>query len=292
MAAYTTAMLVSSIERKSFAPNNQSTFDTGDMLEIATEEMQEEIIPNITGIREEYFVFNKDITIVPNTAAYDMPARAFGMIARDVQLLKSDNSVSNIIRVEPESVTTLSPGSSIGFYLRGNQIILDPPPSTAMGTLRVPFFLSPGQLIETTDAGVVSAIDTVLFKVTVTTIPSTWVTSNSFDFIKQDGAHEYISIDNTSSDITSNVLTFTSLPSTLRVGDYVALAGESPLVQLPPNYRSVLAQRVAATILSNMNQPGADKAEKKAEKLLGIAQKAITPRVVGENRVIVNQNWW
>lgn len=259
---------------------------------MADEEIKSNILPNIMGVREEFFVFTDEQSITVNQAAYNIPKRAIGMIVREVQIIDAAGTATDLPRIEPEAATSSTVGSPNAFYLKGNQVILYPTPSASTGTLRQLYFLRPGNLVELTSAGVISSINTGTNAVTVTTIPSTWATGNVFDFIKQDGAHEYISIENTSSNVSGNVITFSALPSTLRVGDYVALAGESPLVQLPPDYQPVLAQCVAAAVLGNMNQPGADKAAKEADKMLTVAQKAITPRVVGEDRVILNQNWW
>jgi hypothetical protein len=292
MAAYTTTHLLSSISRRSFAPTNQLTFQTSEILEIADEEIKTTILPNIMAVREEYFVFYKDLPLVANQAAYNIPARALGGVIREVQLIDSNNAVTDLPRTEPERVTSLATGSVDSFYVRGNQIVLNRPPSSAGKTLRLYFFLTPGALVQTSAAGVISAIDTNANTVTITSIPNTWVTGDSFDFIKKDGGHEYIDIDFTSTDITSNVITFSSLPSTLAVGDYVSLAGESPLVQLPDIYRPVLAQQVAAVMLESMTQAGADKAKETAVTLMKNAQMTISPRIQGETRVVTPKTWF
>lgn len=292
MAAFTTTNLLDSAIRRSFLPSGQLTFTTEEMLAIGDEEMMSRILPNIMAVREEFFVFPYDTAIAASTGAINIHARSVGMIVREVQIIDSNNAVTDLPRIEPEQVDSYAEGSVDSFYLRGNQIILHRTPSQALGTLRQSIFLRPGNMIQTTSAGVISNINSGTGAVTVTTIPSTWATGNIFDFIKQDGAHEYLSIDNTSTDVTSNVITFSSLPSTLRVGDYVSLSGESPLVQLPPDYRPVLAQLMAAEFLDAMNQPGAEKAKARAEKMLEAAQKSITPRVQGEDRVVQPINWF
>lgn len=291
--AFTTANLLSSIGRRSFMPVNQLTYSEAEILSLADEVTKTHILPNINGIREEYYVTYKDTAIVANQAAYPIHARAFGMIVREVHIIDAaGNVVSNLPRIEPEEVTSYVAGAVNNFYLRGDNIVLDRPPAVASNSIRQFFFLRPGDLVLVEDAAVISSIDTGANSVTVSTIPSDWVTGDIFDFIKKDGAHGYRSIDNTSTNIASTTITFSSLPSDLAVGDYVSVSGTSPLIQMPPEYQPVLAQLVAAEILESMNQPGAAKAKEKANELLVIAQKAITPRVVGEDRTIANQNWW
>jgi hypothetical protein len=289
---YTTQNLLDSIARRSFAPTNQLTFQNQEILEMADEETQITILPQILAVREEYFVGYKDYPILAGKSAYDIPARAIGLIVREVQIINSSNSVMDIPRMEPEEISTYSPGSISAFYLRANQVVLNRTPTSTQSTLRLYFFLRPGDLVETSQTAVVSNIDPINKIVTVGTIPNTWATGMIFDFLKQDGGHDYLTIDNTATNVSSNQLTFDSLPENLRVGDYVALQGQSSLVQLPPEYRSVLAQLVAATMLANMNQPGADMAAQKAVTMLKAAQGLITPRVHGEDRTIQPVNWF
>ena len=290
--AFTTSNLISSVQRRAFLPTNQQTFSEEAILAIGDEAVKSRILPNIMAVREEFFVHPIDQTIVAGTAAYNIHSRSVGLIVREVQIIDSAGAITDLPRIEPETVDTTVTGSVDSFYLRNNQIILHKTPSSSPGTLRQQIFLRPGEMVLTTAAGLISSIDTGLNTVTVSSIPSTWATGNIFDFVKQDGGHEYLAIEYTSTDVTSNVITFASLPSTLRVGDYVALKGQTPLVQLVPDYQPALAQLIAADMLEWMNQPGASKAKERAEKMLEAAQYSITPRVHGENRVVTPVNWF
>jgi hypothetical protein len=289
MAAYTTALLLSSIERKSFAPDNQATFETSDILAIADEVTKNEILPAILEAREEFFSTYKDYSITASQGAYAIPARAIGMIAREVHVVDSGGNVRNLPRVSVDRLHMLSAttGAPEAFYLRGNNIVLYPTPSATEDTLRVYYFLRPADLVETTSTDIISAINTSTNVVTVSTIPSTWVTGDIFDFTKKDGAHEPRGIEFTSSNITSTAITFSSLPSDLAVGDYVSITGQTSLVQLPPDFQPILADFVAAEMLLNMSQPGGKELYEKAMKRLEAAQRLITPRVLGEDEIIL-----
>jgi len=289
--AFTTADLLAAIERRSFAPSNQSTFSTSEILALADEETQSLILPAILSVREEFFVTQTEVAITANRAAIDIPTRAIGMIVREVQLVNSSGHFRDLPRIEPEDVRGSQTGSPSAFYLKGNQIVLYPAPSTTQDSLRISFFIAPGNHIETSAAAVVSAINTTTNVVTVSSIPSTWVTGNSFDLISAKGGQEYRGIDLTSTLVSGTDITLPSLPTGLAVGDYVSLAETSPLVQLPPNFRPVLAQAVAARMLQSMNQPGADDATKQLDRLMQAAIQLITPRVVGEDRVLLPSNW-
>lgn len=286
--AYTTTQLLSAIERRSFAPENQATFDNEEILAIADEVLQSYILPAILQVREEFFVTYLDRALVPAQASYALPPRAIGLMARDIILVSSAGNIKRLERTEPERIGNFSTsGSPDRFYLRGNNVFLDPIPSSSDGDLRMFYFLQPGSLVETTSSAVVSSIDPVTKIVTVTTIPSSWVTGNIFDFTKKDGGHEYRDIGYTSTLVAGTNITFSELPADLAVGDYMTLEGTSALIQLPPEFRPVLAVLTAAEMLDSMNQPGSEKLVAKGQKMLETAIKVLTPRVQGAPQVVV-----
>ncbi len=292
---YTTTSLLDAIKRRSFAPANQLTFTDVELLAIADEVMRVDLLPDILKVREEFFVSYTDTAITAGQKAYSISARAVGLLLRDVHYVVGTDVKADFPRKEPEQFTSDALGSPTAFALRNNTILLDPTPGTTVGTLRQLFFLAPGDLVALTAAAVVASIDTLTSTVTLTAIPSTWSTGNVFDLIRQDGGQEPIAIDQTSTLVSGSTITFASLPSapfTVRVGDYVALAGQTPLPHMPPNYRDVLAQGVAAEVLDMSNQPGSERARKRYDEMRKTAQTLITPRVQGEDRLITPRNWF
>jgi len=287
--AYTTANLLTSIERQSFAPANQNTFATSDILSLADEVLQTTILPAILDVREEYYVTYADQSIVANTATYQIPARAIGMTVREVHLVGSDGAVRNLTRTSMDQLhlrQTTATSTPSAFYLVGDTITLSPTPGSSTGSLRVYYALRPGALVETSAAAVISAINTTTNVVTVSSIPSTWATGTLIDTIAATGSQRYMQTD-AGPTISGSDLTFSSLPSGLAVGDYLAVAGQSPLVQLPPDFRAVLASLTAAEMLLGMNQPSGQVLYAKALKILESAQKMLTPRVPGEHELIL-----
>ena len=288
--AYTTADLISAIERRSFAPANQSTFSTTEILAIAGEELRSDIIPAILAVREEYLVHYKDLTVTASTDGYAVPVRAFNNMLREVKLI-TGNDVADLPRIEPEAIVSNQEGLPQAFYLRDDKVILHPTPSATNGTLRLYYYITPGDYIETSSAAVISAVNTGTGVVSVSSIPASWVTGNTFDFLKKDGGHEYRGVDYDSTLVSGTDITFASLPTGLAVGDYMALQGYSPLVQIPFTMRPVVAQFAAAAILLYARQPGANEAKGKAEEMLAKAIDSLSPRVSGEDQVI-GQVWF
>ena len=288
MSAYTTAKFLAAVERRSFAPENQTTFDTTDILAIADEVIKSKILPAILKPREEFYATYKDYSITEDQAAYEIPVRAVGMLAREVVVVR-DSKITPLARTELDRITsTQSTGNAPeSFYFRGSDLVLHPIPGSTQDTLRVYYYIRPGELVEAADTAVISAINTTTNVVTVNTIPSTWATGNTFDFIRKNGAHDYRGVDYTSTLVSGTDITFSSLPTGLVVGDYLALEGESSLVQIPPDFQPALVTLTAAVLIKSQNQTNGDKLEKEGMELLVEAQKMVTPRAIGEDQVIV-----
>ena len=291
--AYTTAKLLSQIERRSFVPANQSTFSAAEILTMAHEELTSFIFPEIIKSREEYFIWYNDSAITANQSGYDVPVRSFNSTLREIKKLVG-TSLVNLTKSEIEDLESTQTGVPSKFYFKGDKVHLYPTPNSTVNTLRQYFVLTPGEYIETdsnVDYAVVSAIDTDTNVVSVTAIPSSWTTGDIFDFLRKDGDHSYRGIDCTSTLVSGTDITFPLLPSNLAVGDYICPQGYSSLVQLPNAFRPVLAQLAAAALLESAGQPGADEARKKGMAMLEKAVDNINPRIIGENKYITH-NWF
>ncbi len=289
---YTSDALLSSIERKSFAPNGQVTFSPSDILLMSDEALLSVIFPKIINTNEEYFVLNKEYSITADQSSYEIPSRAIGSIARSVQILDENGVIRSIPRLEPDDQVSTVGGSLRGYFIKDSKIVLDRTPDRTSGTLRVPYFIQPGALVLASSGAVISAIDPATKVVTVSTIPSSWNTGDSFDLISCKGSHAYRDIDLVSTMVNGNDITLPSLPSDLVVGDYINQSEESSLVQVPSPFRAVLAQFVAAEIIGNQNQPNGQKAMDKAVGLLGSALELISDRVKGSVRAVQIENWF
>ena len=286
MAAYTSDTLLTSIELKSFAPEAQTTFASSEILAMASEIMLNVIVPAIILKKTDYFVFTKDFTITASISNYTVPARAINGILRAVFYLGDNGQICELDQLDLNDPTTTSESSPYAYYFEDDQIVLYPTPVSTQGTLRVKSFVGSGELV-TADAGaVITAINTSTNVVTVGTIPSTWVTGNSFDLIAGTGNHAYRDLDLTSTLVSGTAITLPSLPVKLAVGDYINLAGECSLVQLPSSFRAALAHLTAAEMLSSQNQPGVDTAQAKGKAYLQNALDIINPRSKGKPKVI------
>lgn len=291
--AYTTTELIADIKLRAFLPTSQATFTAADVLLLADAEMQTTVLPLIQSLRSEYYVTYKDYSITANQANYDIPVRAVGMTIRDVQYIFASGDVKSLPQMDVEQILTTVAGEPSAFYLRQNQIYLFPTPSSTVDTLRVYYHLRPGQLVATTGAGLISSISTGANTATVASIPSAWTSAFTYDLIRQDGASEPLAIDQAVTTVAATTLTFTStMPTSLRVSDYIALAGQSPIPQMPAELRPVLAQAVAVRMMESMMLPGVDFARSSLDREVKTATSLLTSRVQGESKKIRATHGW
>lgn len=299
MADYSTTALLNSIKRRCLVPSSQITLSDTDFLSIADEELQLHVVPLLKAVREEYFVTYQDVSVAANTAGYALPDRAIGAQLRDVTIIDtntSTDSIRNVPRIDIaeipyQGINLTQTGYVQSFYLQNNYIYFLPTPSTSQGTIRLWYFLKPNRLVALASVGVIAGIDTVNKTVTLNAVPSTFAIGTSCDFIKSKPGFDMLAMDQAITGISSTTISFAALPSTLLVGDYLSLARESAVPQIPEELHPLLAQRVAVKALEAIGDN--EKmliAAKKTEEMEMAANKLMASRVEGEAKKIKNSS--
>lgn len=290
-AAYTTAHLLADVRLRAFTPGDSNVFEDTDILLLADAELQTVVLPLVMSLRADYYVTKKDVSIVAAQEFYDIPVRSVGMQLREVHLVDAGGAITNLPLTEYERlVSTTATGSPEAFYFRGNQIGLAPIPLASTGTLRLWYPLRPSKLVETTSAAAVSSATSTV--ATCSSVPDTFTTSQTYDFVRQDGASEPRAIDQTCSLIASTDMTFASFPDGFAAGDYIALAGQTPIPQMPAELRPILVAATVVRLCEAMQLPGLDSARKSLEEAVKAVQVLMTPRVVGSPRKVVAPRRW
>lgn len=293
--AFTTANLLASVNLRAFAPVDATTFSNADILSLADEEISTLLVPHLMSMREEYFVTYKDIPIISGTTAYDIPIRAIGLGVRSVALLTSSGSIRPLPLINITEIGSNIQTGVQGFYLMGNSIILYPTPNNSTDTIRVHYQRAPSKLIEASAAFLISGISAPLTQVTsAANAPTAFLSGLYYDVIRQDGGQETIQQDFLANSVSTNTIAFTlgAVTSATRVGDYVALANQSPLIQFPAEYRGVLAQAVTCRILQSMRLPGTNEEVDRLKQMLDGVKLLVGGRSIGQRKKIVTKNWW
>lgn len=297
MSAYDSAALLANIRRRAMAPTAASlgTTDT-DLLALADDELRYGLLPMLLAVREEFYNWKTDTTIVGGQQNYRIPSRAIGPKLRELTTVDGAGKVTDLseTRIERLDGPAPTPGQPIAFYLDGNTVALYPPPAASNTglLLRQTFHIRPNRLVATAAAGVVQSVNTGTGAVTLTGTPPTgFVTGATFDFVRGSPGFEHLAID-LAGTVAGNVVTVgaANLPTgalALAAGDYVCLSETTPVPQLPVELHAVLAQRVANNLLRSL---GALDRLAAGEALLQQLEKGaailLTTRVEGEIEVL------
>lgn len=288
MADYTTTGLIASIRRRGFIPQGSGTSDAN-LLEYATDELRSYITSFLKSIREELIVSALDVAVT--SGVVPAPVRAVGAALRTIQWLDPSNNRINLPRIEPENVPAYAglSGNPVGFYFQGNDIILLPAPTS--GTLRLTYQQRPGQLVSTTACALVANVSTNTL--TVAAMPTAFLDSELYDIVS--GQPNFVlegmdlSVDTV--DPVGLTITFTNaLPTGIHPGDYVCIAGETCIAQVPLEVHDLLAQQTAMKIAQATGssrlaaiKAGTDELEKQMRLVL-------SPRADGSARYVINRS--
>jgi hypothetical protein len=292
---YSVRNLLTSVKVRSMNANNQNTFTDDDMIRIASEELQAVLIPFIESVKGEYWVKIYDTPFIQGQMYYTLPERATGTKLRDICLvdMQGNEVLLNYINIEDMKSSWAYAPYQFGFYPQDNQVRLvlgNLLGSANYQSVRMRYFRRPNTLINTDQAGQVFNINTGTNEVTLTYAPTTWTTSTLFDCINSMPPFQSRVDNQTITGIAGFVLTFSSLPSGLSVGDWVSEANFSPIPQIPVEAHRLLEVLTAARILQYSGDPSFAVFQQEAEQAKRELFTVLSPRVDGSPRKIPIRN--
>lgn len=289
---YSTEQLIDNVKRRCSVPTSQLTYTDQDFCDLATDEMQGEVVPLIMSCREEYFVTFEDIA-VPGNREITLPEEAVGAKLRSVCWVSqlSPLVLTNIPRIDLDVVAGVgfsNYATLAGFYIQGNKLMLWPNTSVPVGTtIRVFYYKRALNLVSPSFYGQVVAINSGTNTLQLTFVPSTWDTGtllNSVGYMPPfdvDASPTIVSKSSPSlvvNDVTGIV-----------VGDYVSELGFSAIPQLPIEAHQYLAQLTAVKALEGLSdENGMRAAQSKADMLRKNLLVMISQRVDGSVKKILN----
>lgn len=298
----TTDELIRSIKVRAMVPINQDTFTEADIINFINDEMMLGLIPSILIEREEYLVGPPHIIpIVPNISEYPLPERSIGNKLREVNYRDEMGNEYEMTRVAVDDrynylMNTITTQNWKQFYVQGSSLTLFPKVGASpTGYLVMWYYLRPNNLVKNDAVGTITSIDRTNGRITVSSLPSTFAVDHKYDFIKRKSPHNILSFDipvtsiNTAS--KSIAMDPELIPSSLQVGDIMALAGETNVPNVPTELHQVLAQRVACRILEGLgDSQGLQNAMAKLVEMESKTSIIIDNRVEGAPRKVVNRN--
>ena len=287
MADFDNAELLTDIRDRGSIPSADMRFTDAKLLAAATRELVDVIAPLLVESQTERMVYLSEVAVTAGTASYRLPSRALAGRWQSVGWKGSGDSVwARLRQAAPEAYylqSDTATGTPTSFFVRDNVLILQPTPAQA-GTLRVPYYMRPNTLVAASAAGVISSLTTTT--ATVGFVPAGFTSGATYDVVRGTPGFETLVVGVTAT-LAGSVLTFSSaLPTgTLApaVGDYVCLAGQSPVAQCPVELRALLATRAARRALKSVNEPSqAAMLDADVEELTAVARALLAPRVDAE----------
>ena len=233
---------------------------------------------------------------VPRNEAgeYEIPYRAIGNKLRDASLISGGTSyeLSQVsIGSLPDYTNDVSTRSELDlFYIENNKLKLISP-NRSYSSIRIRYYIRPSYLTKVEEAGIISSLvqDTVAgtLTVTISQVGKSFNSSSIFDIVGKLTPNKIKNFDLTPVSFTSGtsgILVFNladiSNVDDIIVGDYVSLAEETPIPNIPTEMQPLLVQATAVSILESMGDFEAlARAEKRMAEMSAATQFLVDDRV-------------
>jgi hypothetical protein len=296
---FTTNALIESIKRRGNIPINQATFTGGRILAMADEEILSTVLPMVRQHRNDHFVTYTDTTMTSATE-YTIPANAMNRGLFNVAILDSAGKPYSLIPVDFDLEIDMGAylAGRRGYYVRGDKIHIYPD-SPSGSTLRLYYERLPNRLClshaitvtsESAEAGRITGISGGVITCSGG-VPSSITTSTPICAVDETPGFALLFEAVTPSAVTSTTVTTTSANAALcAVGDWIALDGDSPIVQLPIEAHPVLAQAVYVKCLEAMGDEYVQVAQQKLEKQVLEYNDSFPHRTEKGPRTILSRN--
>jgi hypothetical protein len=143
-------------------------------------------------------------------------------------------------------------------------------------------------VVPASEAAEVADVDTGSGEVTLTEAPEGFG-DVAYDFV-QANPHFDVLASGLSATLAGDVLSFDAeeLPEDLAVGDYVALEGQSPIVNVPVELQDVLVFRALYVYLLSQGDPKAQAVKSMVDEAKDDALALISPRKDGSEEALIN----
>jgi len=283
---------IDSVKKRAAVPTSQVTFTDEDIIRFANEDLEENMIPLIMAVREEFFVESETYTptVVNNNKRLEVPERAIGTKVRLI------NPISNGVVQPPLSLIPLEHveyssggGSDRGYYMKGNFIYL----LISSEQVVVSYYQRPNEVVLLERAAQIEAIDRDTGIIEVDDVPSIIEAGSIIDFNQTKPGHRVYAKDVTVATVNqlTNQISFSlaDIPDDLIVGDYICLAGETVIPQIPSDLHNMLAQATACKILESINdEKGLKNATRRLEKMETKLLNLIESRAESKGKKIAN----
>ncbi len=297
--SYTTTDLIDAVARRTAIPISQATFSDQDIVDYLNDELISTITPMLVDIREEFFVTYQDVIVTSDikSTVIPIPTNTIGEKLRDIVIVENTQSGEEFTALPQLSLEQISQGSSSnsqsghrGFRLEQNTIRLHPQSGWNGETIRVYYYKRPGELILTSNAGLIDQVDPILSTVSVNVIPTTFVGGILIDIVENRQPYQTLFQNQQIISVVGNTITLPDVTG-VRIGDYLCPPATSVVAQVPLEAQRLLIQATKIQLLETLDDEGNIKVAKaKYKELIENFFKAVTNRVDGVPKKVVSSN--
>lgn len=291
--------LIESVRNRAMVPSDNRTFDDTNILSIANEELDVQLLDKLLSIHEAHLVTHINVERTDD-GVYIIPDRAIGNKLVDISLVQG-NQVYEMTQIGINELPDHDEAyNSIGmdkFYIEGNQIKLIQP-TRSYDHIRIHFYLRPNVLTKLDQCAIIknitndSNLGTTSF--TFVSMPNKFQltdgslgTSIKYDIVDQKSPNKITVYDLTPTAISTSLKTLTFNTEDLgdelkniKQGDYMTFAEESPVPNIPTEMHPVLAQLTAVHILEAMGDTeGLNNAKVRLERMFASTTQLVDDRV-------------
>lgn len=284
---YLASSLIQALRDEGMIPPSDLTATTRKLLGFLNRSQRVAITDLLQSAREEYQYATQDITLT-SSRTYPIPTRSVVSGLAMVLHIGSGDSNTNgrpLNKIQPDQVHAHRMARvGAAYFLDGNNLELT---HELSGTLRLKYIRRLNVIVPASECGEVDSINTGTKTVTLVSVPSDFSSTETYDFVQGQPQFNLLGESLTATLSGSDLVFDDALPDDLAEGDYVALAGCTPICQAPVELHDVLTQDALTTYLQATGDPKAAVAEQQLAKVRGAALSLISPRVQAPSEVLV-----
>jgi len=291
--AVTVDSFLDEVKRLITVPANQALMNDDQLLLMGDEASQSYVVPLLLSLRQEYFVTSYTQAVTSGVATYNIPTRSVARTLRELKYVESGDRKNNLAQIPIEDTQLWANGTGVvtGYHFKGDKIVLVDVPNVTTASLEIWYYLQPSKLVKLSDAARIASVAGDV--VTVDAVPSTFASGVSCDFVQGISGNSNLTMDVAITAVAGTQVTFGAgvVPTDVVAGDYITLAGQTPVVQIPTEGVPYLTTKTCVRIL---NAIGDFEGMAKLEELASQQEKTLKiitePRNTGENGK-VNPRW-
>ena len=286
MALGDTVELLEDIRERGSIPPGDLRFTDVKLLAAATKELREGCVPLLHQAKSEHLVVPYSVPVVSGQAEYRVPARAIGGGGlRDV-VLETGGYKTSMRELPLEEAPNWgdAEGTPFGYYMRGYNVVLVPTPNV-VATLHMPYHLRPNALVLPSAATYVNGpwFDSGGALEIAVVDPERFSVGQVVDLGRGTPAFETLAMDAPVTAVDPlGTITLQTNPFAVAEGDWVSLAGTSPMVQLPVEMLGLLAARTVRRALKAAGDERWKALDADVAELEARARTWLSPRNDGE----------